>query len=129
MEDTNVPAAEVEPAALEAAMIRNDEAMGTPADIAAAFFQRNYPRIKHLLKVMSRRSIERSVICAASYPLVPDGYKPKNQQESELAWVIEQMVACKVTMIEQMKLHKLNNTEELENEESTSLIKGEKENV
>lgn len=131
MSDENqlVPAS-VNPAELEEAMLTNDKAMGTPADIAAVFFQRNYPRLKYLLGHLSRRSLERAVICAAAFPLVPEGLKPKNKEESELAWVLEQMISCKVTMISQMELHKLNNVEELEakNKNNESLTKGEEVN-
>lgn len=122
----------VNPELLENAMIEKEKQqqnpMGNPEDLAAAFFQKNFPRIKYLMKNLSKRAIERAVVCASAYPLVPGGYKPKDKAETELAWAIEQMVACKVMMIEAMKLQKLESIDQL-TENNESLTKGEPENV
>lgn len=121
---------QVDPSVLEQKMLEKHEgaeAAGSPADIAAVFFQRNYPRMKTLMANMSKRGIERSMICAAAYPLVPKDLKPQNKEEHELAWVLEQMVTCKVLMIEQMKLDKLNSVDELKTEENLTLEKGKEQ--
>lgn len=124
-----LPTKPIDPSELELAMVNKDGQMGTPADIAAVFFQRNYPRIRHLLTSLSRRSLERAVLCAAAYPLVPENIKPRSKEENELAWVLEQMIGCKITMIEQMKLHKLNSIDELTKvDDNESLTKGVQEN-
>jgi|GEM_PF-5827868 hypothetical protein len=125
----------VEPAALETKMLEKEvaasstpAAIGNPEDLAAAFFKQNYPRVKRLLGTLSRRGVERAVMCAAAYPLVPAGYKWQSEEERELAWALEQMIACKALMIESTKLNKLNSVEELEKLNKQSLTKGENTN-
>ena len=119
----------VDPETLEAALLSKDSSMGTPADIAAAFFKMNLPRLKTLLDTLSSREIKRAVICAAAYPLVPKDYKPRSQQESQLARSIEQMVACKVLMEEQVKLEKIDKAQKTEDTNNElSLIKGDQNN-
>lgn len=99
---------------------------GNPEDIAAAFFKQNFPRVKGLLAKLSKRGIQRAVICAAAYPLVPDGYKPKDEDEHKLAWALEQMIACKSMMIEATKLHKIESINDIKPvDESLSLTKGD----
>lgn len=119
------PADKVNPQSLEEAMLSKDQSMGTPADIAAAFFKMNYPRLKGLLGTLSRRQVERAVICAAAYPLVPEGYAPRSKEEHQLARSIEQMVLTKMIMEEQVKLTKIDGAQKLEEQNNETIIKGE----
>lgn len=129
----------VDPAALEAKMVEKESiqppgqvspaAIGAPEDLAAAFFRQNYPRVRALLSKLSKRAIERAVMCAAAYPLVPKGYKWQSEDERQLAWALEQMIACKAMMIEASKLTKLAQAEELEKNNNLTLNKGEESNV
>lgn len=121
---------ELDAALVESEMLKKEDAskaqpIGNPEDLAAVFFQRNYPRMRGLVKNMSRRGMERALICAAAFPLVPKEMKPQSREEHELAWVLEQMVACKAMMIEATKLHKMNAAEESQVEQELSLNKGE----
>ena len=123
-EETPAPRV-VDPASLEAALLSKDSTMGTPADIAAAFFQMNLPRLKSLLTTLSRRQVERAIICAAAYPHVPEGYQPRSREETQLARSIEQMVACKILMEEQVKVEKVDKAQKEVQTENETLIKGE----
>jgi hypothetical protein len=120
----------VDPALLEEKMIEKEKIdsvpaqIGNPEDLAAAFFRQNYPRVKALLGKLSKRGIERAVMCAAAYPLVPEGYKWRSEEERQLAWSLEQMIACKALMIESVKLQKMTSTEDLEKQNELSLDKG-----
>ncbi len=119
------------PEVLEQKMLEKNEqssGIGNPEDLAAAFFKQNYPRLKNIVNNISRNGLERAVICAAAYPLVPDGYKVKTDDEKFLSHVLEQMVYSKIMMVEVAKLQKIEQAQDLEKMNELTITKGENNN-
>lgn len=78
------------------------EQLYSPEDIAAAYFTRAFPRMKQLVMDMSKKELQRVIICAAAYPLTPAGFSIRSEREGMLAHDLEHMVMSKSVMIAAM---------------------------
>jgi len=127
-EETQQPIA---PAELETKMVEKalaEDPSGTPADKAAAFFQRSAEDLQKLIQAMSRRGLERMIMNVATYPFLDREYTVKKDSiEFKASYRFNEMMWHKTIMqlqAEQEKAQKAideNKTEEL----NLPLTKGE----
>lgn len=73
--------------------------IGNPEDIAAAFFMKEKPRLKFLLKNLSAKQLRRVIMNVASFPLTDPGDLPKTKEEKDVAYIFSEMTLNKSVMI------------------------------
>jgi ribosomal protein S6 len=124
----------VSPAELESKMVEKaltEDPTGTPADKAAAFFQRSVEDLEKLIDNMSHRALKRMILNVATYPFLDREYTvKKDSTEFKASYRFNEMVWHKTIMqlqAEQEKAQKAideNKTEDL----NLPLTKGESTN-
>lgn len=130
----NLEQATVSPEALEKGMVAKELAedpTGTPADKAAAFFQRSAIDLNVLLNQMSLRALKRMVLNVATYPYLERDYTvKKGSTEEKASYRFNEMVWQKTLMQLQFEQEKaLKAIEEGKDKEAHTLQKGENENA
>jgi hypothetical protein len=92
----------VNPASLEEKMVEKalaEDPTGTPADKAAAFFQRSVGDLKVHIDRMSLRGLKRMILYQATYPFLGKEYKLKvGSPEYKAAYRFNEMITQKVLM-------------------------------
>lgn len=96
-----------------------------PEDIAAAFFQMQYPKFQSIVERLSFRALKRLIVTCAAYPLVPREYKVRNDEEKQALYLFSEMVQNKMIMQLAFEQQKVSNAMENNEDLNPSLIKGE----
>ena len=99
--------------------------IGSPEDLAAAFFKKEKPHLKMLLQKMSAKQLRRFVMNVAAFPLVDKGDLPQTEEEKQAAYIFSEMSLNKTLMILSVEMKKAEQTlkaqkEEKENGETQS---------
>lgn len=121
------------PAVLEQAMVDKalaEDPSGTPADKAAAFFQKSAADLEILLSQMSLRACKRMILNVATYPFLDRSYEVKlNSPEAKASYRFNEMVWHKTIMQLQFEQEKAQQAiDEGKANEQLTLKKGEEEN-
>jgi hypothetical protein len=131
-QDQTLESVTVDPNQLEQAMVEKalaEDPSGTPADKAAAFFQRSAHDLVILLDQMSLRAIKRMVMNVATYPYLDRDYTVKRGSvEDKASYRFNEMVWQKTIMqlqYEQEKVLKAEAEGKLNEESNLTLNKGE----
>lgn len=137
MSDQQVTTEEVQvinPALAEEKMVEKalaEDPSGTPADKAAAFFQKSVGDLKHHIDQMSLRALKRMVLYQATYPFLGKEYTlKKGSAEFKAAYRFNEMITQKVLMqlqYEHEKAMKAMEDGKVQDNQLT-LNKGETEN-
>lgn len=107
----------------------------SPEDIAAAFFQLEYPRYKSLISQLSRNELERLALNLAGGELVPMQNQLKSEKEKSAYYLGSQMSQNRVIMQLSVEMEKAEKAqaalEEVNNKEETNNnnTQGENTNV
>lgn len=125
----------VDPALVEQKMVEKalaEDPSGTPADKAAAFFQKSVVDLKAHIDQMSLRALRRMVLYQATYPFLGKEYTLKNgSPEYKAAYRFNEMITQKVLMqlqYEHEKAVKAMEDGKVESNNQLTLNKGETEN-
>ncbi len=125
----------VSPAAIEDAMVQKalaEDPTGTPADKAAAFFQKSVMDLKIHIDQMSLRSLKRMILYQATYPFLGKEYTlKKGSPEFKAAYRFNEMITQKVLMqlqYEHEKAMKAMEDGKADLNNQLTLNKGETEN-
>ena len=125
----------VDPASLEEKMVEKalaEDPTGTPADKAAAFFQRSVGDLKVHIDRMSMRALKRMILYQATYPFLGKEYKLKvGSPEYKAAYRFNEMITQKVLMqlqFEHEKAMKVMEDGKVSDNQLT-LNKGESDNA
>lgn len=122
----------VNPASVEEVMVEKalaEDPTGTPADKAAAFFQRSVDDLKVHVDRMSMRALKRMILYQATYPFLGKEYKLKvGSPEYKAAYRFNEMITQKVLMqlqFEHEKAVKAMEDGKVNSENQLTLNKGE----
>jgi len=120
----------ISPQAIEEKMVEkalNEDPSGTPADKAAAFFQRSAIDLQKMLDNMSLRAIKRMVMNVSTYPYLNRQYEVKKESiEFKASYRFNEMVWHKTIMQLQFESEKAEKAlQEGKDNEKLSLQKGE----
>jgi len=85
----------------------------SPEDVAAAFFQLEYPRFKGMLSVLSRNELERLCLNLAAKELVPDANKLKTDKERSAMYLGDQMIFNRVVMQLTVEMQKAEEAQKI----------------
>jgi hypothetical protein len=85
-----------------------------PEDVAAAFFQREKPRLKGLLSNMSSKQIRRFVMHVVSYPMCDAGDMPVTDNEKRAAYLFAEMMTNKTIMQLTLEMQKVDEAQKIE---------------
>lgn len=125
----------VDPTVLEEKMVEKalaEDPTGTPADKAAAFFQRSAVELQQQINNMSLRSLKRMIMNVATYPYLDREYTVKKDSiESKASYRFNEMVWYKTIMqlqFEQEKAQKAIDEGKDKEQENLTLKKGEETN-
>lgn len=125
----------VNPASLEEKMVEKalaEDPTGTPADKAAAFFQRSVDDLKIHIEPMSKRALKRMILYQATFPFLGKEYTlKKGSPEYKAAYRFNEMITQKVLMqlqFEHEKAMKAMEDGKSESNNQLTLNKGETDN-
>lgn len=124
----------INPTLVEEKMVEKalaEDPSGTPADKAAAFFQRSVEDLKVHLELMSKRALKRMILYQATYPFLGKEYTLKKESpEFKAAYRFNEMITQKVLMQLQYEHEKAMKAMEDGNVQDNQLTlnKGETEN-
>ena len=123
----------VSPAILEEKMVEkalNEDPSGTPADKAAAFFQKSAAELQGLINGMSLRELKRMVMHVSTYPFLGKEYKVKpGTIEYKATYRFSEMMWHKTIMQLQFEQEKaVKEMEQDKNSNNESLKKGDTDN-
>lgn len=90
------PLADVEVPATEGKVTQQE--VHQPEDIAAAFFKLNQAKLERQLSNLSSKQLRRVIFNACSYPFVDKEYKPRTEEEKQVAYVIHELMLNKTIM-------------------------------
>lgn len=94
----------------------------SPADIAAAFFMMQGPKLARNLEKMSVKQLRRMIMYVASFPLNDKTFKPKTDKEASAAYTFNEMTFNRAIMQLQAEYDKASKTsqKEIDNTEVVS---------
>ncbi len=123
----------VNPATLEEKMVEKalaEDPSGTPADKAAAFFQKSVMDLKVHIDQMSLRALRRMILYQATYPFLGKEYTlKKGSPEFKAAYRFNEMITQKVLMQLQYEHEKaMKAMEDGKTDNQLTLNKGETDN-
>lgn len=91
----------------------------TPADIAAAFFDKNKRLLKTKLSTLSQRQLKRVLFNAAAYPFTDAEYKPRTEEEKSVIYLLSEMMLNKAIMQLQFEMERAEKASNKEQEEKS----------
>lgn len=129
--DLELEQPKVDPAKFEAALLQNElsKDIGSPADLAAAFFDKHLFALKTRVNMLSLRQLKRVMMSVASYPFAKVEYEPRSGIEKEVAYHFDQLIHTKAIMQLEFEREKVLKAMEDEEKNKTELSKGDNENV
>lgn len=80
--------------------------LGNPEDLAAAFFMKEKPRLKFLLKNLSAKQLRRVIMYVASHPLTDPGDMPRTKDEKDAAYIFSEMSLNKSVLVLSAEMQK-----------------------
>lgn len=69
-----------------------------PEDIAAAFFKLNKAKLERQLSQLSAKQLRRVIFNSCSYPFVDKEYKPRTDEEKQVAYTVSEMMLNRTIM-------------------------------
>lgn len=85
--------------------------LGSPADLAGAFFRKEKPVLKALLANLSAKQLRRVFMNAAAFPFTDAGDVPRTEVEKKAAYIFSEMTMNKCLMILTRELEKVQEAE------------------